>query len=421
MAPELQLRCYLLKIFADMNRTINFDELMFSEEDGTLMENFVAPHLLPETLDDGISSLYYRTTEATEHDIAIQVERLTNKQRSHFDSIVDSVLNGNRNQSNLFFIDAPAGSGKSFLIGLIIKSLRKNNNKVVLPVASTGIASLLMETGTTAHKMFAIQITNEVNGQPSPNVACSPNLTQRNIIKDADIIIWDEITMTPKSVVLGVDKLLREEKKKNVPFGGCVVVFSGDFRQCLPVVLNSPSMSVVHERSFLCLPYIQEVKFLKLTENMRIMFAVRPEDRAEKQRQADALLKIGTGLDLINGKGYVDLSLLGADLTQFFSMSASSQFLTQVYDQNIFQNVNHLNDPVKLDELMKMYASTCVLTPKNVTVDEVNRKMLGRLPTSVEILKSEQVIEGVTTEFIREWAPKVKIFKEAGMPDMNFV
>ena len=43
--------------------------------------------------------------------------------------------------------------------------------------------------------------------------------------------------------------------------------------------------------------------------------------------------------------------------------------------------------------------------------------MLGRLPTSVEILKSEQVIEGVTTEFIREWAPKVKIFKEAGMPD----
>ena len=45
--------------------------------------------------------------------------------------------------------------------------------------------------------------------------------------------------MTPKSVILGVDK----EKKKNVPFGGCVVVFSGDFRQCLPVVLNYPSMS----------------------------------------------------------------------------------------------------------------------------------------------------------------------------------
>ena len=54
--------------------------------------------------------------------------------------------------------------------------------------------------------------------------------------------------MTPKSVILRVDKLLREEKKKNVPFGGCVVVFSGDFRQCLPVVLNNPSMSDVYER-----------------------------------------------------------------------------------------------------------------------------------------------------------------------------
>ena len=287
---------------------------------------------------------------------------------------------------------------------------------MVLPVASTGIASLLMETGTTAHKMFAIQITNEVNGQPSPNVACSQNLTQRNIIKDADIIIWDEITMTPKSVILAVDKLLSEEKKRNIPFSGCVVVFSGDFRQCLSVVLNNPSMPDVYERSFLCLPYIQDVKFLKLTENMRNMFAVRPEDCAEKQRQAYALLKIGTGVDLFNGKGHVDLSLLGADLTQFFSMSALSQFLTQMYDQNIFQNVNHLGDPVKLDELMRMYASSCVLTPKNVTVNEVNRKVLGRLPTSVEILKSEQVIEGATTQFISQWTPQVNFFIER-LPD----
>ena len=57
-----------------------------------------------------------------------------------------------------------------------------------------------------------------------------------------------------------------------------------------------------------------------------------------------------------------------------------------------------------------MYTSSCILTPKNVNVDEVNRKMLGRLPTSFEILKSEQVIERVTTEFIRQWVPKVKIF-----------
>ena len=45
ITPELQLRCYLLRIFADMNRTINFDDMMFSEEDVTLMENFVAPLL----------------------------------------------------------------------------------------------------------------------------------------------------------------------------------------------------------------------------------------------------------------------------------------------------------------------------------------------------------------------------------------
>ena len=93
-----------------------------------------------------------------------------------------------------------------------------------------------------------------------------------------------------------------------------------------------------------------------------------------------------------------------------------------MYDQNIFQNVNHLGDPVKLDELMRMYASSCVLTPKNVTVNEVNRKVLGRLPTSVEILKSEQVIEGATTQFISQWTPQVNFFiKRLVSQIMNFV
>ncbi|GMM45686.1 hypothetical protein DAPK24_022610 [Pichia kluyveri] len=86
---------------------------------------------------DGISSLYYRTTEATAHDIAVQVERLTIKQRSHFDAIVDCISTGNRNQSNLFFIDAPTGRGKTFLIDFIIKSLRRNNNKML--ISSYGI------------------------------------------------------------------------------------------------------------------------------------------------------------------------------------------------------------------------------------------------------------------------------------------
>lgn len=44
---------------------------------------------------------------------------------------------------------------------------------------------------------------------------------------------------------------------------------------------------------------------------------------------------------------------------------------------------------------------------KNVIVDEVNRK------TSVEILKSEQITEGVTTQFIWQWAPEFRVFKNA--------
>ena len=39
----------------------------------------------------------------------------------------------------------------------------------------------------------------------------------------------------------------------------------------------------------------------------------------------------------------------GTDLIQFFSISASSQFLTQVYPWNILENAKHLSDPKKLD------------------------------------------------------------------------
>ena len=55
-------------------------------------------------------------------------------------------------------------------------------------------------------------------------------------LKDATLLIMDEITMLPKHGLRCIDKLLRDIMKTNVPFGGKVLVISGDFRQTLPVV-----------------------------------------------------------------------------------------------------------------------------------------------------------------------------------------
>ena len=49
-----------------------------------------------------------------------------------------------------FFLDAPGGTGKTFLISLILAEIRSNNG-IALAVALSGIAATLLDGGRTAH------------------------------------------------------------------------------------------------------------------------------------------------------------------------------------------------------------------------------------------------------------------------------
>jgi ABC-type lipoprotein export system ATPase subunit len=56
-----------------------------------------------------------------------------------------------------FYIDGPAGSGKSYLLNGIIKNLKIEGYKV-LSHATTGIAADLLKDGRTAHSRFKIPL-----------------------------------------------------------------------------------------------------------------------------------------------------------------------------------------------------------------------------------------------------------------------
>ena len=71
-----------------------------------------------------------------------------------FHSIINYVLN---NEPNIFFVNAHGGTGKTFLWNTIIAYLRAQR-KIVLTVASLGVASLLLPNGRTAHSRFRIPI-----------------------------------------------------------------------------------------------------------------------------------------------------------------------------------------------------------------------------------------------------------------------
>ena len=50
--------------------------------------------------------------------------------------------------------------------------------------------------------------------------------------------------MVPKKAIQIVDRLLQELMGNNLPFGGKIILFGGDFRQVLPAVRHGNRVSI---------------------------------------------------------------------------------------------------------------------------------------------------------------------------------
>ncbi|GJV40615.1 putative DNA helicase [Tanacetum coccineum] len=119
--------------------------------------------------------------------------------------------------------------------------------KVVLSVASSGIASLLLPGGRTSHTIFRILIDLDKDS------CCAIDVTSdlAELIKAAELIIWDEAPLQHPHAFEAVDRTFWDIYKDHVcgghnkVFGGKVVVLGGDFRQILPVVKNGTRFDVV--------------------------------------------------------------------------------------------------------------------------------------------------------------------------------
>jgi ATP-dependent DNA helicase PIF1 len=58
------------------------------------------------------------------------------------------------------------------------------------------------------------------------------------ILQLASLIIWDEASMTKRQAVEVLDNSMRDiMSRPDMPFGGKTVVFGGDFRQVIVVLL----------------------------------------------------------------------------------------------------------------------------------------------------------------------------------------
>lgn len=124
------------------------------------------------------------------------------------------------------FITGKAGTGKSTLLRYFVSKTKKN----VAVLAPTGVAAVNIK-GQTIHSFF--------NFKPdiTPEKADKLKPVDRDIYKNLDTIIIDEVSMTRADIIDSMDVFLRKcGPKRNNPFGGIQMIFIGDLYQLPPVV-----------------------------------------------------------------------------------------------------------------------------------------------------------------------------------------
>ena len=75
-------------------------------------------------------------------------------QRVAFDALCGVIASG---AGGVFFLEGFGGTGKTFLINLVLAKIRADGG-IALSTASSGIAATLLDGGTTAHSRFKIPI-----------------------------------------------------------------------------------------------------------------------------------------------------------------------------------------------------------------------------------------------------------------------
>ena len=198
-------------------------------------------------------------------------------QRAAFDEIMAAVTN---RTGQCYFLHGPGGTGKTYVYNTLCHKLR-GQGKIVLCVASSGIAALLLIGGQTAHLHFKVPI--QVHESSTCSIPKNSDLAE--LIRITDLVIWDEAPMQHRHIQEAVDRTFRDIRQPDKPFGGLTVVFGGDFKQILPVIVKGSRAQIVGacvQRSRLW----QDIKVLKLTENMRLN-TNDPAERAFAQWQLD--------------------------------------------------------------------------------------------------------------------------------------
>ena len=287
-------------------------------------------------------------------------------------------------------IDAPGGTGKTFLIKLLLAKLRLMR-KITIPAASSGSAATIIGGGT-AHSTFKLPLNLANIDNPTCNISKGSGLGK--LLALCHSIFWDECTMAHKGGLEALDRSFRDLKGNSCIMGGTSLFIIGDFRQTLPVVPRgtpADELNACLKSSYLW----PKVTTLRMKTNMRVLLT-GDADAAQFQSQ---LLSLGDGHFPTDANGLISFP------PNFCNMVSSLEQLKNAVFPNIQQ---HFKD---LDWL----SERAILAPKNDCVNSINFDIVSLLPGESKLYKSvdtvtdpDQAVQ-YPTEFLNSLEP-------SGMP-----
>ncbi len=151
------------------------------------------------------------------------------------------------NTNRCIFLTGKAGTGKTTLL----REITANTHKNTIVAAPTGIAAI-NAGGVTLHSLFQLPYgafvpdnnislssgsSTQINTPKSLLAQSKLHQVKRNMLKELELLIIDEVSMLRADLLDAIDAILRSvRRQRDMAFGGVQVLFIGDLLQLPPVV-----------------------------------------------------------------------------------------------------------------------------------------------------------------------------------------
>ena len=218
-----------------------------------------------------------------------------------------------------------------------------------------------------------------------------------------------------------LDRTLRDlAGVDDIPFGGKIVVLSGDFRQCLPVIPNANRAQIV-DAALNRSPLWPSFEIMQLTENMRVQLSLDPDTQGFDEYTQ----KLGNGqINLVD-----DTDLIEIPSEMCFRIEPNTKKnpngekdSMKVLADHVYPDLSH---NIEIPGWMNRRA---ILAPTNKQVDQLNNLISDQFPgypivltSSDEVVNSDD-FQRYNSEYLNSLSPNGlpnhRLFIKQGMPLM---